>query len=138
MTTCARYKVGEAVDVYLVDQFGWTEGVVEDLLWDQARYRIKTVDLQISSMSPYVEMDFTSPHVVPHRTHCRADWRQHVDHYEYIECFAEDRWIGCRIVRHCNVRQRLLVVFERPEDRSLDSRWFPLDSPCLRYLWDWE
>lgn len=162
-TTCGstcivKYKIGDAVDVYLEQSGGWTEGVVHEILLQKKCYRIKTVDMQISadncSMSPFLEMEFTSPHVAPHRTHCRADWRQHIDHYhniniECVVCTAEcidslltclhpKRWVACRIVRHCTVRQYILVVLERFDDHSLDSRWFSIDSPCFRYLWDWE
>ena len=154
-----RYKIGDAVDVYLDSSYGWTEGVIQEILLQKKCYRIKTVDMQISadncSMSPFLEMEFTNPHVAPHRTHCRDNWRQHIKHYDNINiecvvcvadcteprlltCLHPKRWVACRIVRHCKVRHRILVVLERHEDHSLDSLWFSVDSPCLRYLWDWE
>lgn len=136
-----RHTVGEAVDVYLEHEFAWTEGIVHDILPSKGCYRIKTVDMQIASMSPFVEMSVISPYVKPHRTHCRANWRDHLDSYQHLECLVGGRhakkWVACRVVRRCKIRDRLLVMFER-NDQSLDSRWFPVDSPCLRYLWDWE
>lgn len=138
---------GQAVDVYVSKEAIWTEGKVIHMhpSLDFCVVKLRSGGtLKDQLVRVPVPSSLADPHhLAPAGTFCRFDWRQVLrtsrgcGFYVEVWCRGENGFDVAKVLAYDLHLDRVLLT-ARHTSGAEEFRWISVDSPRLRFGWDWE